>query len=112
MLLVNYQWRKLVKDRSLDSVRVEPKSTVDATEKLTRMNEAKAAPTRDPDEFESAGREPLAGGKELDFGQSRTEPLLRMVVGLRAAKSCTNCHGCREGELLGAFSYTLVLCHT
>lgn len=85
-----------------------PRPTVYMTENLPRMDEAKTAPTRDPDEFESAGIKAIAKGQELYFGQSRTEPLLRMVGGIRAAKSCTNCHGCREGELLGAFSYTLM----
>jgi hypothetical protein len=30
-----------------------------------------------------------------------------MIGRIRTAKSSTTCHGCREGELLGAFSYTL-----
>jgi Protein of unknown function (DUF3365) len=91
----------------LDFVRVNPKPTVYMAKNLPRMDEVKTAPTRDPDEFETAGLKAIAGGKELYFGQSRTAPLLRMVGGIRAAKSCVNCHGCREGELLGAFSYTL-----
>jgi Protein of unknown function (DUF3365) len=77
------------------------------TENLPRMDEAKTAPTRDPDEFEAAGLKAIAKGDELYLGQSKTEPLLRMIGGIRASKSCTTCHGCREGELLGAFSYTL-----
>ncbi|WP_149115279.1 hypothetical protein [Limnoglobus roseus] len=84
-----------------------PKPTVYMTTNLPRMDEAKAAPTRDPDEFEAAGLKAVAGGGGLYFGQSRTEPFLRMVGGIRAAKACASCHGCREGELLGAFSYTL-----
>ncbi len=99
-------WR--IASLELIGLLAHPKPTVYMTENLPRMDEAKAAPTRDPDEFETAGLKALAGGKELYFGRSRTEPLLRMVGGLRAAKSCTACHGCREGELLGAFSYTLV----
>lgn len=85
-----------------------PKPTVYMTANLPRVDEAKTAPTRDPDEFETAGLKAIAKGQELYFGKSHTEPLLRMVGGLRAAKSCVNCHGCREGELLGAFSYTLI----
>lgn len=99
-------WR--IASLELIGLLAHPKPTVYMTENLPRMDEAKSAPTRDPDEFETAGLKALAKGQELYFGQSRTEPLLRMVGGLRAAKSCTACHGCREGELLGAFSYTLV----
>jgi hypothetical protein len=99
-------WR--IASLELIGLLAHPKQTVYMTANLPRMDEAKTAPTRDPDEFESAGLKAIAKGQELYFGKSRTEPLLRMVGGIRAAKSCTGCHGCREGELLGAFSYTLV----
>lgn len=99
-------WR--IASLELIGLLAHPKPTVYMTANLPRMDEAKTAPTREPDEFESAGLKAIAKGQELYFGRSRTEPLLRMVGGIRAAKSCVNCHGCREGELLGAFSYTLV----
>lgn len=99
-------WR--IASLELIGLLAHPKPTVYMTANLPRMDEAKTAPTRDPDEFETAGLKAIAKGQELYFGKSRSEPLLRMVGGIRAAKSCVNCHGCREGELLGAFSYTLV----
>ncbi len=105
-LTVEDEWK--VASLELIGLLAHPKPTVYMTANLPRMDEAKTAPTRDPDEFETAGLKAIAKGQELYFGKSRTEPLLRMVGGLRAAKSCANCHGCREGELLGAFSYTLV----
>ncbi len=85
---------------------VHDKTVVYMTENLPRMDEAKTAPKRDPDEFETAGLKAIASGKELYFGRSRDEPILRMIGGIRAVKSCISCHECRNGELLGAFSYT------
>jgi hypothetical protein len=86
---------------------LDAKPRVYMTEFLPRMDDAKHAPTRELDEFESAGLRALANGDELYYGLARTEPLLRMVGGLRASKSCVSCHAVREGELLGAFSYLL-----
>lgn len=85
-----------------------PKPTVYLTQNFPRMDEAKRVSTREPDEFEMAGLKSVAEGSELYVGKTRSGKAIRMVGGLRAAKSCTACHGCREGELLGAFSYTLV----
>jgi hypothetical protein len=77
------------------------------TENLPRMDEARTAPTRELDEFETAGLAAIAKGQELYVGESKSAATMRMIGGIRAAKSCTTCHGCNEDELLGAFSYVL-----
>jgi hypothetical protein len=85
-----------------------PKPTVYMTVNLPRMDEAKTAAIRNPDEFEAAGLKAVAAGEELYLGTGKTEKVLRVVGGIRAAKACTSCHGCEHGQLLGAFSYVLI----
>jgi hypothetical protein len=73
--------------------------------RLPRMKELRSAPTRALDAFEVAGLEALRKGEDLFV---RDTPEARRVLGsVRAVKQCVACHGCRRGELLGAFSYTL-----
>ena len=63
-------------------------------------------PTRSLDLFESTGLEALAKGDEL-FTRSRNG-VVRMLGAVRAKSDCLSCHdNKREGDLLGAFSYTL-----
>ena len=70
----------------------EPVAYVSAN--LPRMDELKKAPTRPLDRFETSALEKSAN--------------LRMLGAIRSAKQCVECHGGRRGDLLGAFSYTLV----
>jgi hypothetical protein len=82
----------------------EPFAYVSAN--LPRMDELRKAPTRPLDAFEEAGLAALRGGEELFV--SDTPGGRRMLGALRSAKQCTRCHGGERGDLLGAFSYTLV----
>ncbi len=85
---------------------VHDNPTVYLTENLPRMDEAKLVPTRTLDPFEMVAIEAIATGDRMYVGRDTTNKYQRAVGGIRAAKACTSCHGCREGELLGAFSYT------
>ena len=73
---------------------------------LPRMDELKKAPTRPLDRFESGGLEKLRGGEDLVTAEAGAN--LRMLGAIRSARQCVDCHGGRRGDLLGAFSYTLV----
>jgi hypothetical protein len=72
---------------------------------LPRMDELRDAPVRSLDEFEAAGLEQLRHGDDLLVAES--DKHLRMIGSIRSAKQCTTCHGCKRGDLLGAFSYSL-----
>jgi hypothetical protein len=62
--------------------------------------------TRPLDEFEMAGLTALTSGENL-FGRTR-EGVVRLLGAVRAEASCVACHRSKqEGDLLGAFSYTL-----
>jgi hypothetical protein len=81
--------------------------TVYLTEHLPQMVQTREIPTRAPDAFESAALAAIADGDELYIGHDEQQHVIRFVGGLRAGKDCISCHGCQEGQLLGAFSYTL-----
>lgn len=77
------------------------------SENLPRMQELKSAPTRELDEFESAGLLALKSGENLLVrmrGQER-----RMLGAIRAARQCLACHEAERGDLLGAFSYRMTV---
>lgn len=62
---------------------------------------------RSPDAFEWAGVLELRNGK--DTFVRHKEKTIRMLGALRATEQCVKCHtGTKEGDLLGAFSYTFV----
>ena len=73
---------------------------------LPRMDELKKAPTRPLDRFETGGLKKLRGGEDLVTAEAGAN--LRMFGAIRSAKQCVDCHGGQRGDLLGAFSYTLV----
>ncbi len=79
--------------------------TAYVSEYLPRMDELRAAPTRELDEFESAGLLALRRGEELFFREREQER--RMLGAIRAARQCLACHEVERGELLGAFSYRM-----
>jgi hypothetical protein len=84
---------------------VHEQPTAYVSENLPRMDELRAAPTRQLDDFEAAGLSALERGEELyvrDRGEER-----RMLGAVRAARQCLACHGGERGDLLGAFSYRL-----
>jgi hypothetical protein len=93
--------------RTLDLVSLllheEPVAYV--SEHLPAMDEARDAPTRPLDRFEGFGLAALRAGTDLFVGEDGDG--LRMLGGIRSTAQCITCHGCRRGDLLGAFSYTL-----
>lgn len=83
------------------------KPTAYVSEYLPRMEELRAAPTRELDDFESTGLPALQRGEELFFREREHER--RMLGAIRAARQCLACHSVERGDLLGAFSYRLTL---
>jgi hypothetical protein len=76
------------------------------SDNLPRMDELRHAPTRPLDAFEQAGLEALRKGEDLfvvDIAAGR-----RMLGSIRCVEQCARCHGAERGDLLGAFSYTLI----
>ena len=71
---------------------------------LPRMEDLKKAPTRPLEPFEQQALEKLQQGEDLVSAEEGTR--LRALGALRALRQCQQCHTVREGELLGAFSYT------
>jgi Protein of unknown function (DUF3365) len=70
------------------------------------MKDLKKQPTREPDVFESEGLEELMAGKAI-YIRSKGETI-RVLGPVHAAKACLKCHNdAKEGDMLGAFSYTL-----
>lgn len=80
-------------------------------ETLADMHRTQAAKTRELDDFEAAGLVALQNGQDL-FARSR-DGVIRLMGSVRARNGCANgeCLAChvekKEGDLLGAFSYTL-----
>ena len=73
---------------------------------LPRMDELRDAPTRPLRPFEKQALAALYEGEEL-----RTETTtnrISMLGAIRALKACLACHQVERGDLLGAFSYTLL----
>ena len=80
--------------------------TVYVSAQIPAMKDLKKRPTREMDVFEMEGLEDLVSGKPL-YIRSKDETL-RVLGPITAAKACLKCHGdAKEGDMLGAFSYTL-----
>jgi hypothetical protein len=94
--------------RTLDLVGlvVAPEPRVYVTKNLPRMDELADAPTRALDGFEQAGLKDLLAGETLFVRQLGDR--VRMLGAIRSVKQCVGCHGGQRGDLLGAFSYTLM----
>jgi hypothetical protein len=75
------------------------------TANLPRMQEAKTAPTRPLNAFESLGLESLRRGETLFCREKDNE--LRVLGALRNVEECQQCHRGERGDLLGAFVYQL-----
>ncbi len=76
------------------------------SEGIPDMDELKKLPTRPLDLFEMLGLESLQKGEEL-FSRSQ-DGVVRLLGAVRAKTDCLSCHTTKkEGDLLGAFSYTL-----
>ena len=108
-------WKKIQQEKptnweakSVDLVGLlkHDKPIVYVSEKLPDMKILHNLPTRDLDDFEMIGLKRLVDGEEL-FSRSQ-EGVVRLLGAVRAKADCLSCHdGKKEGDLLGAFSYTL-----
>lgn len=76
------------------------------SENLPRMDELRSASTRSLDEFETVGLSALHRGDDLFVRQNGR--ICRAIGALRAVRQCLVCHDVERGDLLGAFSYTLM----
>ncbi len=72
-----------------------------------RMDELREAPTRSLDAFETEALAKLRRGDDLIVQEADKQ--MRMLGSLRAAQQCLRCHQVQRGELLGAFSYQMLL---
>jgi hypothetical protein len=80
--------------------------TVYISEKLPQMKDLAHRPTREMDVFEMEGLEELMAGKDLYIRAK--EGTIRVLGPVRAGKACLKCHtDAKDGDMLGAFSYTL-----
>jgi hypothetical protein len=103
--------KKVWEVKSIDLIGLlkDPTPVVYVSESVARQAEEddmKTPIVRHLDELELAGLTALQKGEEL-FGRSR-DGVIRLVGAVRAEESCLSCHRQKqEGDLLGAFSYTL-----
>lgn len=74
---------------------------------MPELVSAETAETRALDSFEQRGLERLLAGDKIHLEQ--TENQLRMLGPLRNAESCQDCHEGPSNQLLGAFSYTMLI---
>lgn len=82
-----------------------PEPVVYVSSKLPKMDELKAAPTRQLDPFETAALKALREGADLHMNEGASD--VRFLGAIRATKQCITCHGGERGALLGAFTYRL-----
>ena len=75
---------------------------------LPRMDQLSGdnVPTRALDEFETGALEKLWTQEDVVVHNDGNK--YHMLGSLRAAQQCMNCHSVQRGELLGAFSYSLL----
>lgn len=90
----------------LVSLLKHPTPKVYRSDTLPSMDKLATAPTRALNEFESAALAKLA--EEEDVIVRATTNRIEMVGAVRASKNCLQCHSVERGQLLGAFSYTLI----
>jgi hypothetical protein len=76
------------------------------TDQIPNMKDAKNVPTREPDAFEKTALERIKDGENVAVEQ--TENTMRVLGPIYAGKTCVKCHE-QKGQLLGAFTYQLVL---
>jgi hypothetical protein len=99
-----YLWE--IKSLDLVGLVMHETPVVYVSDKIPEMKDIKKKPTREMDVFESEGLEELASGKAI-YMRSKDETI-RVLGPIHAGKACLKCHGdAKEGDLLGAFSYTL-----
>jgi hypothetical protein len=90
----------------LVSLLLHDEPAVYVSDRLPEMKRrGSAVPTRPLDRFEGYGLKALGQGDDLFVAP--LDEGLRMLGAVRATNQCLGCHGCKRGELLGAFSYSL-----
>jgi hypothetical protein len=99
-----YIWQ--IKSLDLVGIVMHETPVVYVSDKIPEMKDLKNKKTRTLDLFESEGIEELMNGKKLYLrGQAGT---IRVLGPIQAGTACLKCHhDSKEGDLLGAFSYTL-----
>jgi hypothetical protein len=101
---------------SMPSLHDQP--VVYLTDGLASLEDSESIPTRPLDAFEQMAVKELSDGFQdvayefnglLIGGRSgrHQSTKVRMVGAIRASQSCNQCHDSKDGDLLGAFSYTL-----
>jgi hypothetical protein len=73
---------------------------------LPRMDELRDAPTRPLTSFERSALAALRKGHDLQV--ESTADRIHVLGSIRAIKQCSACHDGERGDLLGAFSYSLI----
>lgn len=95
-----------IKSLDLVGLVMHEEPVVYISETVPKMKDLKTTPTRDLDLFEAEGLQELQAGKPL-FVRSKGDTI-RVLGPIPAQNACLKCHaGAQEGDLLGAFSYTL-----
>jgi hypothetical protein len=95
-----------VRRMELVSLLKHDKPQVYVSAELPRMDKIDNTPLRDLGEFETGALAKLQAGEDVVTRASLNR--IEMLGALRAAKSCLECHSVERGQLLGAFSYSLV----
>jgi hypothetical protein len=93
-----------VKSLDLVSLKKDADPIVFVSAASRHVKKQKDAVKRAPDEFETAAFKKLAD-EEVVWMTSGEE--IRMVGALRATEDCMSCHKAENGQIIGAFSYTL-----
>jgi hypothetical protein len=101
-----YLWE--IKSLDLVGLIMHETPMVYISEKLPMMKDLAHRPTREMDVFEMEGLEELMAGKDM-YIRAKDETI-RVLGPVRASKACLKCHSdAKDGDMLGAFSYTLRL---
>ena len=98
------RWR--VRTLDLVSLLRHDPPAVYVADHLPSMARLGDTPTRPPDRFEALGLAALRRGEDVLAAEG--DGGTRMLGAIRANGRCLDCHGGNRGDLLGAFSYTLL----
>jgi hypothetical protein len=94
-----------VQTLELVSLLLHDEPAVYVSDRLPRMERRPNVPTRPLDRFERYGLGTLRQGEDLFIAPEGDG--VRMIGAVRSTSQCTVCHECRQGDLLGAFTYAL-----
>jgi hypothetical protein len=99
------QTRWLIQKIELVSLLTHDEPVVYVSDHLPRMDELRAAPTRNLTDFEKLALDALKSGTDLKVQSSANR--IDVLGSIRAVTQCVKCHDVSRGDLLGAFSYYL-----